>query len=150
MQNSYSLLCAAIILSAAFTARAQYINSSGGNSFIRQYVEQSEDNWNKPIIFVFYNNGPCENCPQAMHMIYDVYQQYYADQYSYFEIDYAEDGENQFAVDYDLFAPLSIVLVDINDGMARGYEKIDNPQQWLDVPRFFEDKLTTRINNFFN
>ena len=81
-------------------------------------------------------------------MLYDIYQQDYSNQFSYFEINYQEQGEFVFSTAYMLEQPLSVVLVKINDGMSRGYYKIENPQQWLDNKQFFVQQITTAINNF--
>lgn len=145
-------LCGALISGFAFltSATAQYNDISGNNPYIRQYLEADEDNWNKSIIYVFYNNGSCDACAVAMGMIYNIYEQNYSGQYSYFEINYADPGEYNFQIEYDLTQPLSVVLVRINDGMARGYYKIDNPQYWVADPSYFTQNLTSQINNFFN
>lgn len=131
-----------------YSGLSQYIDLSGNNPYIKQYVEEDPQNWDKSIIYVFYNNAPCQECPQAMGLIYDIYQQYYSGQYSFFEINYQLEGEGVFQNEYQLGQPLSVVLVRINDGMARGFYKLDNPQQWLNDPLYFEENLTTAINNF--
>ena len=145
-----SAVISAVFISNIHAASAQYLDSSGGNTFINKYVSENVNNWNKSIIFVFYNDQLCATCGKTMGMIYNIYQQYYSGVYGYFEINYANDDAYQFSIDYDLMTPLSIVLVKINDGMARGYLKIDNPQFWAADPQFFEQQLTTKINNFFN
>lgn len=127
---------------------SQYLDLSGNNSTIEEYVQQSEDNWNRSIIYVFYNNQKCGRCAQAMEMIYDIYQNDYSDEFSYFEINYEVSGEGEFQYDYQLSQPLSIVLLRINDGLARGYYKIDNPQFWVEDPNFFRDRIVSAINNF--
>lgn len=127
---------------------AQFIDSSGYTPYIKQYVEEDESNWNKSIIYVFYNNSPCAHCAEAMGLIFDIYQQNYSNDFSYFEINYQETGEFAFTTAYFLDQPLSVVLVRINDGMSRGYYKIDNPQQWLSDKLFFTEQITTAINNF--
>jgi hypothetical protein len=127
---------------------SQYLDLSGNNSTIEEYVQQSEDNWNRSIIYVFYNNQECGRCAQAMEMIYDIYQNDYSDEFSYFEINYEVSGEGEFQYDYQLSQPLSIVLLRINDGLARGYYKIDNPQFWVEDPNFFRDRIVSAINNF--
>ncbi len=129
-------------------ASTQFINTSGSTPYITEYVEENEDNWNKSIIYVFYNNSPCAHCAEAMGIIYELYQQNYAPELSYFEINYEEQGEFVFTTAYMLNQPLSVVLVRINDGMSRGYYKIDNPQQWLNNPTYMVEELTTAINNF--
>ena len=120
---------------------AQFIDSSGYTPYIKQYVEEDENNWNKSIIYVFYNNSPCAHCAEAMGLNY-------SNDFSYFEINYQETGEFAFTTAYFLDQPLSVVLVRINDGMSRGYYKIDNPQQWLSDKLFFTEQITTAINNF--
>lgn len=127
---------------------AQFIDSSGYTPYIKQYVEEDENNWNKSIIYVFYNNSPCAHCAEAMGLIFNIYQQNYSNDFSYFEINYQETGEFAFTTAYFLDQPLSVVLVRINDGMSRGYYKIDNPQQWLSDKLFFTEQITTAINNF--
>ena len=46
------LILLILFWSAAFSAQAQYIDSSGTTPYIRQYVEENENNWNKSIIYV--------------------------------------------------------------------------------------------------
>ena len=130
-------------------ATAQYINLEGNNPAIQEYVEASEDNWNRPIFYVFYNSQlGCEICADAIEQIYQIYQQNYAQSCSLFEIDYADDPDMKTA--YDLSQPLSIVVVRINDGLARGYYKIENPQNWLSDPFLMQQEITTQINEFLN
>ncbi len=143
-------MMALMALYPSYAVVAQYIDSSGNNSMLREYFEEDEDNWNRSIIYVFYNNEPCESCADAMGIIYNLYEQKYSNLYSYFEINYQEPGEEEFAVDYQLMQPLSVVLVRINGGMAKGYEKIDNPQYWVSDPAYLVMYLSNKINNFFN
>ena len=142
------LILLILFWSAAFSAQAQYIDSSGTTPYIRQYVEENENNWNKSIIYVFYNNQPCVDCALAMGEIYNIYQQNYENQLSYIEINYQETGEYIFSIAYQLEQPLTLVLVKINDGMSRGFYKIDNPQQWLADMQFFDEQIMTAINNY--
>ena len=83
-----------------------------------------------------------------MGLLFDIYQQNYSGELSYFEINYQEQGEFVFTTAYMLEQPLSVVLVRINDGMSRGFYKIENPQQWLSDKLFFTEQITTAINNF--
>ena len=113
-------------------------------------MEADAANWDKPIMYVFYDNQLCSTCVQAMNLIYDIYEENYASTMSLFEINYAVNDEYQFRLSYDLNQPLSVVIVRINDGLSRGYYKIDNPQQWLGDPFYFKQNLITQINNFLN
>jgi hypothetical protein len=143
----YTIL--AVLLEIPFySGLSQYIDLSGNNPYINEYLSEDAENWNKSIIYVFYNNEPCYECPRAMDMIYNIYEQNYALDFSYFEINYQDEGNNVLQNDYQLNQPLSIVLLRINDGMARGYYKIENPQNWIDDPFYFTENITTAINNF--
>lgn len=144
----FYLMLASLFFLPAYSVFSQYINLSGNNPYIRQYVEESDFNWDKSIIYVFYSNQVCDDCAEAMSMIYDLYENNYADQFSLFEINYQDSGENAYKAAYNLTQPLSIVLVKINDGFARGYYKIDNPQMWINNPGLFNRNITSQINNF--
>lgn len=136
------------VMAAAYGAWAQFVNLSGNNPAIREYVEANVENWNRPIMYVFYSNRYCYECVKAMDMIYNLYEENYADSMSLFEINYNLDDEFQFRLAYDLTQPISIVIVRIKDGMSQGYYKIDNPQEWIADPFYFKEKITTLINNF--
>lgn len=129
-------------------AMTQFVNLEGNNPDITEYVEANEENWNKPIMYVFYSNAPCPMCSEAMGMIYNIYEQYYADKFSYFEINYTDEGEFGMQESYGLTQPLSLVLVRIQDGQSRGYYKLENPQNFLDDKFYFKRRLLYEINNF--
>lgn len=150
MRKIYFLLSAAMGIVCAFSAEAQYVNLEGTNPDITEYVEANPDNWDKPIMYVFYSDQPCPLCPQAMGMIYNIYEEYFLNQFSYFEIDYNDDDEFGMQTSYNLSQPLSVVLVRINDGMSRGFYKIDNPQYWVQNPQYFKQRLLSQIRNFLN
>ena len=137
------------VLVLSHSAKAQYIDSSGSSPFITQYVEESPENWNKSILFVFYDgNNYCQICPKAIEMIYEIYAKNFSSELNIFEIDYSQPDEFNMRIDYNLSQPLTLVVVRINDGMSRGFYKIDNPQQWIDNPFYFNNQIITYINNF--
>ena len=141
------LIVWAVLLSN--NVQAQYVDLSGTNSFIQKYVEESPENWNKSVLFVFYDgNNYCESCPKAIEMIYDLYAREFITVLNIFEIDYSERSEFTMQLDYNLTQPLSLVVVRINDGLSQGYYKIDNPQDWIDNPFYFNAKITNSINDF--
>jgi len=144
------LILTVYIICGYTSADAQYVNLSGNNPDIREYVESNEDNWNKSIMYVFYSNDLCPLCSRAMGMIYDIYEQYYLNEFSLFEINYEDNDEFYMRISYELNQPLSIVLVRIQDGESRGYYKIDNPQYFVNDPVFFNERLISQINNFLN
>ncbi|MBO6281747.1 MAG: hypothetical protein J6N49_04350 [Alphaproteobacteria bacterium] len=141
------LIVWAVLLSN--NVQAQYVDLSGTNSFIQKYVEESPENWNKSVLFVFYDgNNYCGSCPKAIEMIYDLYAREFITVLNIFEIDYSERSEFTMQLDYNLTQPLSLVVVRINDGLSQGYYKIDNPQDWIDNPSYFNAKITNSINDF--
>ncbi|MBQ8481709.1 MAG: hypothetical protein IJ532_04180 [Alphaproteobacteria bacterium] len=150
MLKKISLIVTVLGLMVSFPAEAQYVNLSGNNPDITEYVESNEDNWNKSIMYVFYSNEPCAQCSQAMGMIYDIYEEYFINQFNLFEINYTNEDEYGMQESYNLSQPLSVVLVRINDGMSRGYYKIENPQFWVNDPYYFKERLLSEINNFLN
>ena len=148
MVKKIYLILTTFLFASVLSAKAQYVNLTGNNPDITEYVEANEDNWNKPIIYVFYSNTPCALCSQAMGMIYDIYEEYYINQFNLFEINYTDEDEYGMEESYDLSGPLSVVLVRIQDGQSRGYYKIDNPQYWVNDPYYFRQRLLEEINNF--
>ena len=150
MKNIICIIAVCVFPCLVKAQLPQYQGAYNPQQNLQEYFAESNANYNKSIIYVFFNNSACYGCPEAMALLEQIYQQYYSGVYGYFEINYANDDAYQFSIDYDLMTPLSIVLVKINDGMARGYLKIDNPQFWAADPQFFEQQLTTKINNFFN
>ena len=150
MLKKTGLILTVLGLFASSPTEAQYINLSGNNPDITEYVESNEDNWNKSIMYIFYSNQPCTLCSQAMGMIYDIYEEYFINQFNLFEINYTDEDEYGMQESYNLSQPLSVVLVRINDGMSRGYYKIENPQFWVNDPYYFKQRLLSEINNFLN
>jgi len=150
MLKKIYLFLTAFIITGVFSVNAQYVNLQGNNPDITEYVQANQENWDKPIMYVFYSNQPCPLCSQAMGMIYNIYEEYFLNQFSYFEIDYGDEDEFGMQISYNLDQPLSIVLVHISDGMSRGYYKIDNPQYWVQNPQYFKQRLLSQINNFLN
>lgn len=133
---------------ASFAARAQYFEPTGNNAAIEEYLAETPENANIPIMYVFYSGSDCDGCTEAIDLIYDAYNQYYSADFNIFTIDYTEDDGFDFQAAYNLSQPLSVVLVLIRGGQAVGYYKIDNPQTWIDDPSYFEANLTSQINNF--
>lgn len=150
MLKKIYLFLTAFIITGVFSVNAQYVNLQGNNPDITEYVQANQENWDKPIMYVFYSNQPCPLCSRAMGMIYNIYEEYFLNQFSYFEIDYTDEDEFGMQMSYNLNQPLSVVLVHISDGMSRGYYKIDNPQYWVQNPQYFKQRLLSQINNFLN
>lgn len=150
MLKKICMILMALWLGLGWSAEAQYVNLSGNNPDIAEYVDSDFNNWYKSIMYIFYSNEPCAQCSQAMGMIYDIYEEYYINQFNLFEINYTDEDEYGMQESYNLSQPLSVVLVRIQDGQARGYYKIDNPQYFVNDPYYFKERLLTEINNFLN
>ena len=126
----------------------QYQGEYNPNQTLQEYFAEEDENYNKSIIYVFYNNDYCYGCPQAMAMLENLYQNKYANKYSLFMINYQDDDEYNFITTYDLTRPLEVVLVKINDGNALGYEKIENLQDITSDKISFDDYVSYKIDSF--
>ena len=117
---------------------------------LQEYFDEAYPNYDKPIIYVFFNNDPCFQCPQTIELIEQVYNRNYQNKYSLFLINYQNDDEYNFIETYDLNQPLEIVLVDVADGQSIGYKKLENLQNQISDPVSFSENLQYQINSFFN
>ena len=116
---------------------------------LQEYFSAEDQNYNKSIIYIFFNNDQdCYQCPQAVEVTEQVYNQYYNNKYSMFVINYAEDNEYDFATAYKLNSPLAIVLVKIENGNAVGYQKISNPQNMLSLGEDYITYLRQQIDSY--
>ena len=119
------------------------------NEPLQEYFAAENQNYNKSIIYIFFNNNQdCYQCPQTIDITEQIYNQYYNDKYSMFVINYEEDMEYDFARAYNLNAPLAIVLVKVQDGYVSGYQKISNPQNMLSLGEDFILYLKQQIDNY--
>ncbi len=146
-----SVLPALLLALAAGTASAQLPEYQGAytpGQSLQEYFAESEQNENKSIIYVFFNNAPCETCPQTIDLIEKIYYSYYSQEYSLFLINYAEDQDYDFIETYNLRNPLEVVLVRISDGSAFGYRKLQNLQDQISDPVSFTENFTNEVNDF--
>ena len=102
----------------------------------------------KFYVYVFFNNDPCETCPQTIDLIEKIYYSYYSQEYSLFLINYTEDQDYDFIETYNLRNPLEVVLVRISDGSAFGYRKLQNLQDQISDPVSFTENFTNEVNDF--
>ena len=68
----FGLILAAMIEMPLYAGLLQYNSFSTANNFINQYTTENPNSINKPFVFLFYNNFPCETCPQTMAAIYQL------------------------------------------------------------------------------
>ncbi len=113
-----------------------------------EYYQQQNQNPNKPRIYVFFDNQPCPNCPQAIDMIEEVYNQNFLNNYELFLINYGEDTNSGFVETYGLSNPLEVVMVDIQDGEVQGYQKIEGLQNMTPNPQAFNEYFITQVNGY--
>lgn len=119
------------------------------NQPLEEYFAAQDENYNKSIIYIFYNNDTdCYQCPQTIELTEQIFNQYYNGTYSLFVINYEEDEEYDFASAYGLTEPLAIVLVKISNGQNLGYVKLPNPQNMLSTGQDFTNYLTEQINSY--
>lgn len=142
----FGALLVGLIELPIYSSLSQYAFSTA-NNFINQYTTENPQDADKPFVFLFYNNFPCETCPQTMAAIYQLIETKYADKVNLFEIDYAEPGEFNFELDYQLDQPLTIVMVPVHNGQAMGYEKIENPQLFFGDNYYFTNKISNALDN---
>lgn len=113
-----------------------------------EYFQEQNQNPDKSIIYVFFNNQPCPTCPQAIDMIEEVYSQNYLNNYSLYLINYAEDNNAGFVETYALSNPLEVVMVDVDNGEVQGYQKIEGIQNMTPNPQAFNEYFVTQVNGY--
>lgn len=113
-----------------------------------QYFQSQNQNPDKSIIYVFFNNEPCPTCPQAIDMIEEVYNQNYLNNYEFYLINYGEDSNSGFIEEYALSNPLEVVMVNIQNGDEIGYQKIEGLQDMTPNPSAFNEYFTTQVNGY--
>lgn len=114
-----------------------------------EYFQAAYPNYDKSVIFIFFNNNPCYDCAETVELIEQIYNKNYADKYSLFLINYKDDQEYDFITAYNLNQTLEVVLQKVEDGMALGYTKLENLQNQISDPVSFADYLTYQIDSFF-
>lgn len=139
-----------IIVSVSSYAELTYQGAYDSNLTMSEYFEKAYPNPQKSIIYVFFNdvNMNCQDCPQTIELIEQVYNRYYQNQYDFYVIDYGNDDEYNFMQAYDLNQPLEVVLVRVDDGAVFGYKKLDNLNYQISDPVSFRDNLVYQINAF--
>ena len=136
-------------------AAAQYMDSSGDDPAITEYEQEMREMYphdpammNRGIMYIFYDGENCSDCAEIIRELYDIYAINYEADYAVFEIDYTQNYGVDFQSIYNLTQPLSVVLVQINDGMAWGYQKIDNLYQYAGNMQQIREIFMEQVNNF--
>ncbi len=129
-------------------AQTAFDENFASNEPLQEYFAADANNENKSIIYLFYNGEQCFNCPQAIEMIENLYNEEYAGVYSLFVIDYTQDDGFDYAQAYDLFAPLAVVLVKIQNGEMLGYRKLNDIHVQAGNNEFYARYLSEQIDDF--
>jgi hypothetical protein len=132
------------------SARAQPLYEGGvpADAPIGAYFAAAYPKRDKSIIYVFYDDEPCDLCAQTVALTKEIYERYYARLYDFAVINRQTDTEYDFTAAYRLNAPLSIVFVRQADGEGFGYKKIDNPQNFYEAPEDYTRYLVGQINDY--
>ncbi len=142
------LLLGLLLGSGAAWAQPVYEGGYNPDQNLSEYFSEAYPNYDKSIIYVFFNNNPCYDCPQAIELLEQLYQQNYQNQYSLLMINYENDDEYDFIETYQLSQPLEVVLVRVNDGAVFGYKKIENLENMVSDPVSFNEYVSSQINGF--
>ena len=131
-------------------AELTYQGGYNPNLSLGEYFNKENPDYQQSIIYIFYNdvNMICENCPQTIELIEEVYNNNFQNDYQLFIIDYGNDEEYNFIQSYQLNQPLEVVLVRVDDGAEFGYKKLENLNYQISDPISFEDNLKFQINSF--
>lgn len=146
--KKYLFLLAAVFYSFAAAAQPVYEGGYNPEQNMNEYFQEANANYDKSIIYVFFNNNPCYQCPQTIDMIEEIYNQYYKNQYSLLLINYENDQEYNFIETYNLSKPLEVVLVRVDDGATFGYKKLDNLSDMTSDPTSFSEYFQNQVNEF--
>lgn len=142
------LLTLAVIL--PLRAELTYQGGYDPEISLQEYFDRAYPQPEKSIIYVFYNdvNMTCQNCPQTIDLIEQVYNNNYQDSYNLYVIDYGNDQEYNFIQTYQLSQPLEVVMVRVDDGATFGFKKLENLNYQTSDPLSFADNLKFQINSF--
>ena len=144
-------ICAGLLaLGIISNAQAELYYEGGYNPNLTLQQQLAADNpyYPRPIIFVFYNNNPCYECPQTIELIEDVYNANYQGIYDFYIINYEDDLNYNFIQNYNLSQPLEVVLQQVVDGQMTNFRKLEYLQNQISDPTSFFDNLTYQINSF--
>lgn len=113
-----------------------------------QYFQANNQNADKSIIYVFFNNKPCPTCPQAIDMIEETYNRNFLNNYSLLLIDYSEDNNAGFVQTYGLSQPLEVVMVEVANGEFQGYQKIEGLEYMTSDPQAFGEYFYNQVQGY--
>ena len=113
-----------------------------------QYFQSNNQNRDKSIIYVFFDNNPCRTCPKAIDLIEETYNDNFLNTYSLLMIDYSEDANAGFVQTYALSQPLEVVMVEVADGEFQGYQKIEGLEYMTDDPQALGEYFYNQVQGY--
>ena len=131
-------------------AELYYEGGYNPNQTLQQQLAEDNPRYPRPIIFVFYDNNPCYECPQTIELIENIYNKYFADQYDFYIINYQDDENYNFIQNYNLSLPLEVVLQRVEDGQMTAFRKLEYLQNQISDPVSFSENLQYQINSVLN
>lgn len=145
------IFCAGLVFLGTITdAQAELYYEGGYNPNLTLQQQLAADNpyYPRPIIFVFYNNNPCYECPQTIELVEDIYNANYKGTYDFYIINYQDNENYNFIQNYNLSQPLEVVLQQVVDGQMTNFRKLDYLQDQISDQTSFFDNFTYQINSF--
>lgn len=144
------ILIFAFCLFTAISAQAQIeaTENHPQQGSMQEYFAANRNNYDKSLIYVFFNNEPCYSCATAIAIIEQIYNRNFLNEYNLFLINYQNDYENNFINTYSLSKPLEVVLVRIDDGAAFGYRKLENLQNMTSDPVSLQDYFVSQVRDY--
>ena len=116
----------------------------------QQAAQAQAQNPTQSVIYVFFDNQPCQTCPQAIAMIEEAYRENWQGIYDFYVINYQEEedaGNYNFAENYNLELPLSVVLQAVEDGRFTRYQKL--PYLYNFNPYTYQEAFLSEVSTFF-
>ena len=145
----FTALCCVCILLSSYVVKADNQPSWSDNN-----IEPTIENLyayplgkTKSEVVLFYNSTvPCENCSKAITETKNLIADKYPEQFEFYTINLAQYPA--FKNFFNLFSPLSLVLIKIEDGASLGYKKMENIQYKIEEPITYQQQIDEFINNF--
>lgn len=149
------IICLAMIAWTMWVvpAEAQYDENDYSGYYGQTGPAESNGNGSyngKPIIYVFYNNDPCDSCGEAIAMIEQTYRQNWQGIYDFYIVNYQDEedaGNYTFTENYNLEMPLTVVLQYVNDGYFTKYQKL--PYLYNFNPYTYQEAFLSEVSTFF-
>ena len=152
MWRKFTLALVSCSVLFAGVAYAQYASSFNGYYGDNGVYNQNYSPNGKPIVFLFYNNEPCDSCAEAMYYVEQAFANNWQGVYNLEMINYDEEeaqGDDNYAAAYNLYAPLVMVLQDVNEnGRFTNYLKIPYVMDDF-TPYRFQEVLMSEVSTFF-